>query len=111
MPDPYLNVDGLKPETTEAIITRLEERGCHPFFLSAINSYAAVLPHRKLNILELGCGTGVVLRHVETIVDSSCELIGADISEKLLAAARTHSPENSKIRWDLVGESWHSSIQ
>lgn len=106
MPDPYLNVDGLKPETTEAIITRLEERGCHPFFLSAINSYAAALPRdRKLNILELGCGTGVVLRHVETIVDSSCELIGADISEKLLAAARTYSPENSKIRWDFVAPS------
>jgi hypothetical protein len=85
MSDPYHNPDALPPSTIEAIITRLEERGRHPFFLAAINQYAAVLERdRKLSILELGCGTGVVIRHIETLVHPSSVLRAADISEQFL---------------------------
>jgi SAM-dependent methyltransferase len=85
MTDPYHNPDALPSSTIEAIITRLEERGRHPFFLSAINQYVATLERdRKLSVLELGCGTGVVIRHVETLVHPTCILRAADISEQFL---------------------------
>jgi SAM-dependent methyltransferase len=85
MTDPYNNPDALPSATIDAIITRLEERGRHPFFLAAINEYAAVLERdRKLSILELGCGTGVVIRHIETLVHPSSALRAADISLQFL---------------------------
>ena len=90
MTDPYHNPDALPSSTIDAIITRLEERGRHPFFLSAINQYVAILERdRKLSILELGCGTGVVMRYVETLVHPTSVLRAADISEQFLQGAHT----------------------
>lgn len=88
MTDPYHNPDSLPASTIDAIITRLEERGRHPFFLAAINQYVAILERdRKLSILELGCGTGVVMRYVETLVHPTSVLRAADISEQFLQGA------------------------
>ena len=88
MTDPYHNPDALPSSTIDAIITRLEERGRHPFFLAAINQYVSVLERdRKLCVLELGCGTGVVMRHVETLVHPTCVLRAADISAQFLQGA------------------------
>jgi hypothetical protein len=90
MTDPYHNPDALPSSTIDAIITRLEERGRHPFFLSAINQYVAILERdRKLSILELGCGTGVVMRYVETLVHPTSVLRAADISEQFLQGTHT----------------------
>jgi hypothetical protein len=92
MTDPYHNPDSLPASTIDAIITRLEERGRHPFFLAAINQYVAILERdRKLSILELGCGTGVVMRYVETLVHPTSVLRAADISEQFLQGAHVPS--------------------
>jgi SAM-dependent methyltransferase len=95
MTDPYHNPDALSASTIDAIITRLEERGRHPFFLAAINQYVGILERdRKLSILELGCGTGVVIRYVETLVHPSCVLRAADISEQFLQGACVLAPSS-----------------
>jgi hypothetical protein len=89
MSDPYHNPDALPSHTVDAIIARMEERGRHPFFLAAINQYVATLERdRKISILELGCGTGVVIRHIETLVHPTSVLRAADISMQFLQGAR-----------------------
>jgi hypothetical protein len=109
MSDPYHNPDALPPSTIEAIITRLEERGRHPFFLAAINQYAAVLERdRKLSILELGCGTGVVIRHIETLVHPSSVLRAADISEQFLQGS--HPPAGTKLRCSFLFNPFFFSV-
>lgn len=103
MTDPYHNPDALPPATIDAIITRLEERGRHPFFLQAINQYASALERdRKLSVLELGCGTGVVIRHIETLLHPSSALRAADISLQFLQAAKDRAAKTSRIEWDLI---------
>ncbi len=100
--DPYTNPDQHEDSTIEAMITRMEERGQHPLFLRMITSYAARLPaDRPLRVLDLGCGTGVVIRHLEQCLHPQSVLHGADVSERLLDAARRLSPA-SRIQWDRV---------
>ncbi len=82
--------------------TRLEERGRHPFFLQLIANYAnRVRTDIPLHIMDLGCGTGVVTRHFENKLHPGSTLTGADISSRLLDAARTHSP-GSRIHWQKL---------
>jgi SAM-dependent methyltransferase len=44
-------------------------------------------PKGKYRILELGCGSGAFSRYF--LEDSECELVGVDVSAKLLSTART----------------------
>ncbi len=100
--DPYNNPDQQSEATILAMITRLEERGQHPIFLRMIAAYAAqVRRDQPLRVLELGCGTGVVIRFFETILHDESALIGADISLRLLEAAKSMRP-NSRVHWDHI---------
>lgn len=100
--DPYQNPDQQSDATIHAMVTRLEQRAQHPFFLRLIANYAnQVRTDIPLHILDLGCGTGVVIRQFETRLHSESTLIGADISSRLLDAARTHSP-GSRIHWEKL---------
>ena len=100
--DPYLDPDN-QPETTlQAIVTRLEERSRHPAFRAFTEDYAATIPStHPISLLDLGCGTGAVLRLLEGLLHPNATLTGADISEKILSAARALSP-NSKIHWEKI---------
>ena len=100
MPDPYTNPDSQPQEAMQAMITRLEERGRHPSFAQMIGKYAATLPHNQpLKVLDLGCGTGVVIRQLANLLHPSSALHGADVSEGLLREAKRLGPE-SNIVWD-----------
>lgn len=100
--DPYTNPDQQNESTIHAMVTRLEERAHHPIFRSFIDAYAGTLPREApLRVLELGCGTGAVLRQLRAVLHADSELHGADISEKLLTAARTLS-EGSNIHWEAL---------
>jgi len=46
-------------------------------------------------VLELGCGTGVYTRW---LMDRGCSVVGMDISEKMLAAARKRCPRATFVR-------------
>lgn len=101
--DPYTNPDQQSDLTIHAMITRLEERAQHPVFQRMIREYAAELPLEcPLSVLDLGCGTGVVTRHLEQALHPASRIHGADVSQRLLDAARTLAP-NSRIHWEKVG--------
>lgn len=55
-------------------------RECYPFVLNAINN----IHFNK--ILDLGCGTGIILKEISS-KNSSVELFGLDLSENMLAQA------------------------
>jgi ubiquinone/menaquinone biosynthesis C-methylase UbiE len=100
MPDPYTNPDAQPESAVHAMITRLEERGRHSGFLRMIRRYVATLPSDKpLTVLDLGCGTGVVIRQLAEALHPSSVFHGADISAELLREAKRLAPD-SRISWD-----------
>ncbi|MEO0795529.1 MAG: methyltransferase domain-containing protein [Verrucomicrobiota bacterium] len=100
MPDPYTDPDRQPESAIEAMATRLEERGRNGQFVRMIQDYADKLEkHRPLAVLDLGCGTGVVIRQLEQLLDPSSRLHGADISVELLKEAARLSPSD-RIKWD-----------
>lgn len=102
MPDPYFNPDSQTQDAIEVMGSRLEARGKNPIFLNMIENYGNSLPVDKaLNVLDLGCGTGVVIRQLAKILHPSCQLHGADISAKLLEEAKRFS-EHDQIQWDHI---------
>lgn len=100
MADPYTNPDAQPESAIQAMITRLEERGRHAGFLRMIRHYVKALPDdRPLGVLDLGCGTGVVVRQLAEALHPSSVLHGADISAELLGEAQRLTP-NHRITWD-----------
>ena len=49
------------------------------------------------NGLDIGCGAGSTTRRLATIMDNRAKVTGLDISEKLLALARSHPESSGKI--------------
>jgi SAM-dependent methyltransferase len=98
--DPYSNPDQQADTTLQAMITRLEERGQHPVFHRMIDQYAnEIAADTPIRLLDLGCGTGVVIRLLEQRLHPAAILHGADISRCLLDAARGLAPD-SRVNWD-----------
>ncbi len=102
MPDPYLDPDSKTQEAIEAMASRLEARGNHKTFLRMVENYGKTLPSNEpLTVLDLGCGTGIVIRQLAKMLDPSSKFYGADISAKLLGEAAKFS-ENDEIQWDHI---------
>ena len=81
------------------MVTRLEERGNHPEFQRMIDDYSTMLDKDvPLSVLDLGCGTGVVIRNLEKKLHPQSVLYGVDISQKLLDAAKSIDPA-SRVQW------------
>ena len=98
--DPYSDPDAQAEATLEAMATRLEERGQHPRFLRMIDKYARTLAaDQPLQVLDLGTGTGVVIRQLAQLLHPESILYGADISQRLLDAAAKLDPDK-RIHWD-----------
>lgn len=87
--DAYCFINDLDASTVEGLIARLEFRGKDPTFTQMRNAYLAQLAlPPAAHILELGCGTGVVLRALAHRRESTGRLVGVDHSPVLIAAAR-----------------------
>ncbi len=100
--DPWANPDSQNELTQQAMITRLEDRGRHPIFLQFIRNYASTIAaDSSLKLLEIGCGTGVVLRQIAETLHPASELHGADISEALLSEAKKRDLTRH-VRWQQV---------
>ena len=100
--DPYTDPDCQSEQTLQAMITRLEDRGKDQRFLQMIQAYAEELSDQEpLIVLELGCGTGVVIRQLAKRLHAASEFHGADVSKVLLNEGRKHDTEN-RIRWDHI---------
>ena len=52
-------------------------------------------------VLEIGCGTGRVTRHLREALPDSCTLIASDISEDMLAYAKDKL-KNENIEWQII---------
>jgi len=111
--DAYCFINDLDASTIEGLIARLEFRGKDPTFTQMRDAYLAQLAlPPTAPILELGCGTGVVLRALAQRRDFSGRLVGVDQSPALIAAARRLAAEegvDQRIEFQ-VGDVHHLSV-
>ena len=85
-PDPYRDVDA-QPDPAQ-LVAALEARGrtrAHAQLLRRFLAWSGVGPGQT--VLEVGCGTGVVLRELVTRVGPRGRVVGVDPSRALLGAA------------------------
>src|SRR5688500_5275499 len=52
-------------------------------------------------VLEIGCGTGRVTKHLRDALPESCTLIASDISEDMLAFAK-EKLKDKNIQWQII---------
>jgi SAM-dependent methyltransferase len=86
-PDPWRALDG-QPNVA-ALIAGLEARGGTPTQVRLRRRFLRFVPVRAgQRVLEVGCGTGVVLRDLAAMVGRRGAVVGVDHSHAVLAAAR-----------------------
>jgi len=87
--DVYQSIGDLAPEAQQRIIDRLEFRGHDPVFVAMRESYLDRMDLASARrVLDLGCGTGVVTRALARRDDFKGEILGVDLSEALIDAAK-----------------------
>jgi len=87
--DPYRIADQVDANMLEMMASRLEERGRDARFLGMIDDYldAANISEAK-EVLDLGCGTGVVARRIAAQTDFFGRVTGIDLSPEFITKAR-----------------------
>lgn len=92
MPDPHRFVNELDLPAHERLIDRLESRAQVPVFANLFDKYVdqLALP-ASARILEVGCGTGVVLRTLMRRNDFSGTATGVDQCPSFIEAANKYS--------------------
>jgi SAM-dependent methyltransferase len=86
-PDPWRALD-LQPNVA-ALIAGLEARGGTPTQQRLRRRFLRFVPVRPgTRVLEVGCGSGVVVRDLSALVGRRGEVIGVDSSRAVLTAAR-----------------------
>lgn len=87
--DPHRFINELDDEIVDRLISRLESRARDEVFTRLLDKYLASLqlpPTAK--VLEIGCGTGVVLRHLARRDDFIGKAYGVDQSISFIATAK-----------------------
>jgi SAM-dependent methyltransferase len=86
-PDPWRALDA-QPNVT-ALIAGLEARGGTPTQIRLRRRFLRFVPIAPgARVLEVGCGSGVVVRDLATMVGGRGEVVGIDTSRTILTAAR-----------------------
>lgn len=86
--DVYGMTDKLDDSILDVIVTRLEARGKHPFFLEALQDYLEVMDIGSAGtVLDMGCGTGVATRAIAQYPGFTGKVTGTDLSPYLTKAA------------------------
>jgi ubiquinone/menaquinone biosynthesis C-methylase UbiE len=92
--DPYHITDQLEDAMLDVIVTRLEERGKHPFFEKMMHEYLEAMNiDSKDSVLDMGCGTGVAARAIARREGFSGSVVGIDLSSYLAQAAEGFASE------------------
>jgi SAM-dependent methyltransferase len=103
-PDPWRNIDGLPKPAQMA--RSLEERGRTPSQARLRRRFLRFVPvGAGQRVLEVGCGSGVVVRDLANLVGARGTVVGVDPSRSMLDAARTFArahPLRGRIRWRLA---------
>jgi ubiquinone/menaquinone biosynthesis C-methylase UbiE len=93
--DVFSKTDQLEDTILDVMVERLETRGSHPRFVAMMDEYLDAMAIDKAgDVLDMGCGTGVVARAIAKRPKFSGRVIGIDLSAYLAeAAARLSSEE------------------
>src|SRR5262245_63039488 len=87
--DPHRFVNELNDVTVERLIDRLESRAKDAVFNTMFDKYVTSLKlPLSAHVLEVGCGTGAMLRALARRPDFSGRAIGVDQSPAFIGAAR-----------------------
>ena len=79
--DPFRIADQVDANMLEIMVSRLEERGRDARFLGMIDDYLDVAGISEANeVLDIGCGTGVVARRIAGRKDFFGRVTGIDLS-------------------------------
>jgi ubiquinone/menaquinone biosynthesis C-methylase UbiE len=99
-PDPWRHVDGQAEHSISKLAATLEARGRTPTQARLRRRFLRFVPIRpRARVLEVGCGTGVVLRDVARMVGARGAVTGIDPSHALLEVARSLcGPERGRAR-------------
>jgi SAM-dependent methyltransferase len=86
-PDAFREID--RSADPAALVASLETRGRDPAQRRVRHRFLRAIPiRRRSTVLEVGCGTGVVLRDLIALVGRGGRVAGIDRSRAVLAAAR-----------------------
>jgi SAM-dependent methyltransferase len=87
--DVYQSISALAPDALQKIIDRLEFRGKDPIFAAMRDAYLDRMDLGSCaRVLDLGCGSGVATRALAVRPDFKGEIVGIDLSEALISAAK-----------------------
>lgn len=98
--DPHRFVNDLDESAVERLIGRLESRARDPVFSTLFDRYVQRLvlsPSAK--VLEIGCGTGAMMRRLARVEAFSGTAIGLDQSPAFIAAAARYASQEGVDRW------------
>lgn len=92
--DPHRFVNELDDATIERLIARLESRAKDAVFSRLFDKYVTKLKlPASAHVLEVGCGTGAVLRALACRPDFLGKAVGVDQSQAFIDAARRFAQE------------------
>ena len=92
--DVYGMTDRMDNAVLDVIVTRLETRGKHPFFIRVLDEYLGAMDIGSAsNVLDMGCGTGVASRAVARFSGFEGMVTGIDLSTYLIDAATAIAAE------------------
>lgn len=108
--DPHRFVNELDDAALERLVARLESRAQDAIFTRLFDKYAAQLHLAPAaQVLEIGCGTGAMVRRLVRRGDFSGTALGVDQSPRFIEAARRFAQEeNAGQRIEFrVGDAHH----
>lgn len=103
--DVFSMTDQLEDAILDVMVERLETRGAHPRFVAMMDDYLdAMAIDEARQVLDLGCGTGIVARAIAKRADFSGRVIGVDLSAYLVEAAIRFSKDEGladSVRFEM----------
>jgi 2-polyprenyl-3-methyl-5-hydroxy-6-metoxy-1,4-benzoquinol methylase len=88
----WSNPDLLAPQEARNMALFLEARGHAPDQQQLYTAIVTALdPQAGARVLDLGCGTGIIARHLAGRVGTAGVVVGVDLSETMLDVARQHA--------------------
>jgi 2-polyprenyl-3-methyl-5-hydroxy-6-metoxy-1,4-benzoquinol methylase len=86
---------------------RLENRAKHPFFFGVITDYIGALDLKLIaNVIEIGCGTGIVSRRLAATPGFRGAIVATDMSPYLIEIAQQHAKDegvDGRITFEASG--------